>query len=499
MVSIKRMSRAILFGLLVGCIIQIVLIGRLSSSFSSEQLHRRDLYYDTFGRPARIQDGTKSSMVFLARQFYKKLATIGGSEWTNIARVIRNATNRVNNLDNDTLLLINRTGQLAADMLVNALDRVPYYEPPTIHINCSDPIYSKALTGELDPADKMIIDLSPFGWDVEFLEIRLLEYSDLIHSLVVPEQNYNHKGLPKPMLVPRLLQGRLAAFRDKIDYLPQDVSSLIPELITNELIIDNAAMRGWTLDYIKEKYSHLDASKIFIIQNDGDELITRKAMAHFKSCQLRYPMNPQRFPALMFKRNTAWLQKLPEPEYRYYNLRKFTVPGLEHESEKLSKYLWLVGPVIQSLDFADGYRDYFRKQPDGGTMEFSSHFGVGCANHFSNPSQPILEFLKTFSTVDAWFETSPDFWKQAELGNMSYMDSRKEFFLCNGMDSNWQWKPVATTFDNKTVQFIVDSLPWAVRTIPNRYAWLYHDNLFQEEIMLYQCLCQKRNCDKIKQ
>jgi len=64
------------------------------------------------------------------------------------------------------------------------------------------------------------------------------------------------------------------------------------------------------LDYTKQKYQEIegkDNTAVYIVQNDGDEIISRSAMAHFKACELREPTRTTFFPNILFKNGVTWV------------------------------------------------------------------------------------------------------------------------------------------------------------------------------------------------
>jgi hypothetical protein len=78
--------------------------------------------------------------------------------------------------------------------------------PPVVDIDCDDPLYTGVLTGNTATQEKYMIDIVPFGFDVDYLEIRLMEYFDLVDKFVSIEQSTSFKGVPKKILIPELLE-----------------------------------------------------------------------------------------------------------------------------------------------------------------------------------------------------------------------------------------------------------------------------------------------------
>jgi hypothetical protein len=182
-------------------------------------------------------------------------------------------------------------------------------KPPVINaVNCSNPKYYRAFTGNLDPdGDKIIIDWTLVGWDHDFTEIRLAEYGDLIDRLILFDMDTTLKGLPKPIIMPQLLKERFSRlYTNKIDY--QLLLNFTKETFPDKGSVDNAAykiqtkLRNRGRDYVKDLYNnHTSKERVFIIQNDGDEIMTRETLMHVIKCELKEPDEILFAPAVSFK------------------------------------------------------------------------------------------------------------------------------------------------------------------------------------------------------
>lgn len=434
-----------------------------------------------------------------SREFFQTLAQHDADAWLRFGR------GRIDVTQDEERRLVNATNYLAASILTRQYPPLPKFKRPDIQINCGDPIYAHALTGRLDPQWKIIVDLALFGYDVDLLEIRLLEYGDLVHKIVVPEQNLNFKGVPKPYLIPSLLEGRLQQFANVIDHYPQNVSELQKRVHENKMKQDDpdaykitwtipTSMRAMAFRYIRDKYGHLDQNNnssqaVYVIQNDGDEIINRHALAHFRDCQLREPAKKVFFGGLMYKRNAAWL--VHTREYRKRN--RLPLGGPQRQYKYLRNFVWHLGPIIQSLRdrTEEGLRSWPRKRPPAGERSM----GLLAANHLSNPSHPILDFIKHVSTVDAQPATGDAvFWEKAAAGTLSYLDMRNVTFYCENLDKTGEfrydphWIHVLS-LGEKLSDYLYEHLPWAARHFSDRYPWLYRSDLFPMEQALQDCFC----------
>jgi len=186
-------------------------------------------------------------------------------------------------------------------------------KPPVIHqINCADPKYYKAFTGKPDPnGDKVIVDWTMVGWDHDFTEIRLAEYGDLIDRLVLFDIDTTLKGIPKPIIMPKILKERFQRlYANKIDYqlLRNFTAEAFPdgkkEKIGYHLQIK---LRNRGRDYMKDLYrNHTARDRVFVIQNDGDEIMTRESLMHVIKCELQKPDEILFAPAVNFKVRTEY-------------------------------------------------------------------------------------------------------------------------------------------------------------------------------------------------
>jgi hypothetical protein len=348
--------------------------------------------------------------------------------------------------------------------------------PPVVDIDCKDPLYAGVLTGNAATREKYMIDIVPFGFDVDYLEIRLMEYFDLVDKFVIIEQSTSHKGVPKKFLIPELLESsRFSRFKSKIEYVRDVVPSEILNTLGENMWAIESRIRSLPVEHLR-KTMPASTTNAFVTQNDGDEFITRRVMAHFKSCESG-PRFPIYTPATIFKRNAAWVQQT-------YDMVNMPIHNMS--LEVFRNVLWRPGPLILRYDdvLEVGSTGPFRR--DANAM--APNFGLGAANHISTPSHPILSLLKHLSTGDsAPHQFSPEFWPMVRDGTVSNQDIMVELFECH-MTGQFrhlyidQLGPRARTF-------LVQHLPWAVRDNPSRYPWLYSPTLFDEELELFQRAC----------
>lgn len=62
---------------------------------------------------------------------------------------------------------IEKTYHTAAEILLRSFPPLKKYSLLVVDIDCSNIIYSDALTGRVDPNEKIIVDINLFGWDAD--------------------------------------------------------------------------------------------------------------------------------------------------------------------------------------------------------------------------------------------------------------------------------------------------------------------------------------------
>ena len=92
------------------------------------------------------------------------------------------------------------------------------------NIDCNNEKYSNVLTGSKLSSPHLMIDLIPFGYDVDKLLIRLYELYNYIDLFVIYESPYTLIGIPKPLYAEKFLHHpRFRMFLNKIVYLPSRI------------------------------------------------------------------------------------------------------------------------------------------------------------------------------------------------------------------------------------------------------------------------------------
>ena len=71
--------------------------------------------------------------------------------------------------------------------------------PQRLQLRCTDPRYADVLTGRARSSPLPIVDFVPLGYELDMLEVRLLENYEHVDAFVVYEAPVTQRGLPKPL------------------------------------------------------------------------------------------------------------------------------------------------------------------------------------------------------------------------------------------------------------------------------------------------------------
>lgn len=213
-------------------------------------------------------------------------------------------------------------------------------------LNCSSDKYFNVFTGrQLEGGvARPIVDLVPFGYDLDKLEMRLYEGYQHVMAYVIYEAPLTQTGQIKPYYFEAVRNtSRFSKFSDKIIYLKGNRTRLSKYLDGNDHGKSRrklrkghkrlnwkmeASMRWEIIRLLKESvYIHDDNNDMKLkeltlqsaesgplalaIQNDADEMVLGDTLYHVKHCELKKNMEyPLYAPCLAFKKNFHWLQGL---------------------------------------------------------------------------------------------------------------------------------------------------------------------------------------------
>ena len=133
-----------------------------------------------------------------------------------------------------------------------------------------------------------IVDIIPFAFEVDILEIRMHELNDVVDTFVVYEGSHTQQGIPKPFVFERY-SARFKPFAHKIVHIRQegdDARLVTPTLFkdTHKWINENTRQHAYR-DYVR-RYRP-DASTLFV-SADVDEIPPPSAIDAFRHCTTRH-------------------------------------------------------------------------------------------------------------------------------------------------------------------------------------------------------------------
>lgn len=315
-------------------------------------------------------------------------------------------------------------------------------------VNCADPKFSNVLTGQPLSQPRVIVDFIPFGYDVDKLLIRFYESYKTVDAFVIYECPYSLIGLKKPMYFQRARKaGLFQPFMDKVIYLSSTEKDVEPALNAMREAIARGDTKfgkgdlfGVELFMAKEMiilfkkflqgtYQHgpreglgagagaeagaeaesrrLQTLRLIIldglrdqktisplgIQNDGDEIVVKKALEHLKKCEIRPEVSSIYTPCMSFKSNFYWLQRT-----RDMDCFQGTDEVDRRIQKHLKKYMWRLGPYLWPLQSMLDANHNLRRVYHNKTCHH--HMGLGTASHMSATNDPVEYWLKQCGTTE---------------------------------------------------------------------------------------------------
>jgi hypothetical protein len=355
--------------------------------------------------------------------------------------------------------------------------------PEPLHLDCGQSRYARALTGKPASTPSMVVDLIPFGYDLELLELHLLELYDVVDVFVLYEAGYTQQGVLKPLYFNESLHAtpaRWSRFTDKIIHMSPQTPPTAAQLDAARRSSD----RSWYLEnqmrddpvaqfrisrHPLAVQARNQASTALLLQHDGDEIPSAQAVLHLSRCE-RKQSAAYYFPCTSYKLNTQWLQ------------RTYDLAGLGREwgpQSELHNYLWRPGPSAIHLDrvFAQGSTG--RGNVDSSTPDL----GPGAAVHFSSLAEPVGGWLKRVGVVESHTSTQTSTQLRASMLTGTVSAGDLAALTDPWCERDYYISHVSTT---GLGSFLYKSLPWALTSNPLRYPFVhpladtthcsYHDN-----------------------
>lgn len=342
--------------------------------------------------------------------------------------------------------------------------------PDQLQLDCTQSRYADALTGVPAETPSMIVDLVPIGYDIDLLEIHLLELYDVVDVFVLYESMHTQQGVHKPLYFNQSLSAtpaRWSRFAEKIIYMTPQRPPTAAELaaarrpsgrswyLENQMRND-PIMQLRTSDHPLAVKARGQAHTALFLQHDGDEIPAAAAVLHLKACE-RKPSGAYYFPCTSYKLNTQWLQ-------RTYDLAGLGRKWNPHAT--LDNYLWKAAPVALR----------FRDVLDAGTIDrgvvnaATPNLGPGAAVHFSSTAEPVGGWLKRVGVVEAFTSTELPSMLIDQIMSGSVNETYLRMLTDPWCNRDFHAVHVSTT---GLADFLHESLPWAVRVNPHRYPFVY--------------------------
>ncbi|KAA8498225.1 hypothetical protein FVE85_5810 [Porphyridium purpureum] len=363
--------------------------------------------------------------------------------------------------------------------------------PDEIPLECQNDRYKLALSGERRASPAFIVDFVLVGYNLDLLEIRMLETYEYVDVFVVYEGAMTQKGTRKPFYLRDSIATnpeRWARFADKMLYVFGSEADLAGSQVADwdferaprHLSVAKLKVSGHPLAQKVKAVAADQAHMAFAIQNDEDEIALAHTLKHLKFCTLKPNLHSQRqatvaLMPVLFKLNFEWHERsrLQEPKDLVFQhvLREWTEAGVVPSKAFALEYLdvaWDVGPLVEPLhDVLHSWNGLIRTHQ----AHIMHHFmGPGCGVHISSVNEPVFQLLKTLSVIEANAINSMYPW--------IFEMARKGMLTPNHLIwSSDPWQSFRggkhTSLVEKSVRkLIANSIPWAVRYNPNRFPFL---------------------------
>ena len=423
-------------------------------------------------------------------------------------------------LSNRNLFVMSLNSSEFAERFIHALTPLIIAEPgeplarpqhPEFSTNCSASRYKRFLSGNVLHRPRVIVDFVPFGFDLDKLEIRLLENYNNVAAFVIFENELTQTAVPKPLIFDTVKNTpRFYRFKDKIIHIigtaddilqcvggswagwtPEDWSlemamrkcmvSLFMSLPVNHphfklqqhivAALGNDVYRNGRIIIPRlkplKKYSRnhdrLVQSAPLAIQGDGDEIISGHVLHHLKHCELNSHDFPLYAPCVSYKHNVNFV--FAEDEL-HLNISP-------DEPDELLHHLIAAGPEIDLLYKFIVFNDTFRHEH----IRPHFHTGLVSAVHLSSIHEPTEIWLKAIAThhgmenSDIYLHFPRGIVDHILKGNISAPWLHSVFGLNNLCNINTSAQRV-DYFSNNTRANLRDSLPIVLIENARRYPFI---------------------------
>ena len=206
-------------------------------------------------------------------------------------------------------------------------------------VNCADPRYADVFTGQPLKANShsMIVDFVPFGFDLDMLEVRLVENYDVVDAFVIYESMRTHHGdLKKAYFNQTRHSGRWDAFESKLIHFVgtgDDLDELrrtVPRKLARCSCFYERSMRIMPVRMFNQsdlplvqtlRQAAATGRPLLALQNDADELVSARLLSHLRQCQIQTGKIPAYAPCTSYWMSFEWLRRTcPAPQSRGWGI-----------------------------------------------------------------------------------------------------------------------------------------------------------------------------------
>ena len=391
----------------------------------------------------------------------------------------------------------------AAETLALPLPPVAANRSHAVALDCTNPRYADIFSGAQRSTPAMIVDFVPFGYDLDQLEVRLLEGYQHVHAFVVYEAPFTQQGTPKPLFYKRARE-RFARFRHQVIHLVATAASAKRAQRTLE------AFRAGRRDWHTEKQMRTEIVELFrssshplavmaraagtgvsvlALQNDADEISSEATLLHLKHCapkpgrdlpwyvpttayKLSYHFVQRTFDRLAL--GATWAKHMGNSVHRVRDSTVASTPSIEalqpmsQALPELAKYAWAPGPTVHALE------DVLRRGalPRYILTANAPQLGPAAATHLSSVAEPAREWFKAAGIIEG---SGINQTLSEELRKALRTRRVTPGIVISGSPGWCQPRNNAVhvrKLGSRARKLLLEALPWAVREHPERYPFL---------------------------
>lgn len=274
-----------------------------------------------------------------------------------------------------------------------------WQRPPErrITVDCDSPVDSmtrKLFRGKRKKPFK-VIDVIPFAYELDLLEIRLYELEDLVDLFVISESTYTHRMTRKPLLLARNFE-RFKRWRSNIIYTVMDDPHLrhqyTKEAKPSQDWRNEFTLRWFPWERLVQALGGPPGNDTFIIHEDLDQIPAAEAIAHLKFCHWVKEDTPVGMPGIFWANNFRWVRNNIGP-----HIEGFPPP-----------YYWWTSSVFMAKDIKikeDGHS--WMPFRTGAAWNLEVKEWAGC--HVSYGVPPYLDMVKELGMAEGGEVPRADF------------------------------------------------------------------------------------------